>query len=274
VPSPTQADASPQASTSATHADVLRGAYGPFRTNNDLLYYHLGRPRRPGQEIHQRKKHHPLPHAAGRHPHPTRPRRPPQRRQNPLWLHSVEIRAGFRRRLRGFSRILSNPAISIPSISITPARRCTTGRFGAFTFAQDPSGHPWIYTACEETGASEWWPNKDQWRDEVENMEISVSIPNGLVDASNGKFMGKTDLGDGYTRWNWQVHYPINNYDVSLNIGNYVHFSDQLGDLPMDFYVLPEDLDKAKKQFVQAKGMLEAYQHYFGEYPFIKTATS
>ena len=82
--------------------------------------------------------------------------------------------------------------------------------------------------------------------------------------------MGKTDLGDGYTRWDWLVHYPINNYDVSLNIGNYVHFSDRLGDLPLDFYVLPEDLDKAKAQFVQAKGMLEAYQHYFGEYPFKK----
>jgi aminopeptidase N len=66
------------------------------------------------------------------------------------------------------------------------------------------------------------------------------------------------------------VQYPINNYDVSLNIGDYVHFSDQLGDLPLDFYVLPEDLDKAKKQFVQAKGMIEAYQHYFGEYPFQK----
>ncbi len=75
-----------------------------------------------------------------------------------------------------------------------------------------------------------WWPNKDQWRDEVESMEISVAIPNGLVDVSNGKFVGKTDLGDGYTRWDWLVHYPINNYDVSLNIGNYVHFSDRLGD--------------------------------------------
>ncbi len=40
--------------------------------------------------------------------------------------------------------------------------------------------------------------------------------------------------------------------------------------LPLDFYALPEDLDKAKKQFAQAKGMLEAYQHYFGEYPFKK----
>ena len=81
---------------------------------------------------------------------------------------------------------------------------------------------------------------------------------------------GKTDLGDGYTRWDWMVHYPINNYDVSLNIGNYQHFSDKLGDLTLDFYALPEDLDKAKSQFAQAKGMLEAYQHYFGAYPFTK----
>ena len=145
-----------------------------------------------------------------------------------------------------------------------------TARFGGFTFGKDPAGRPWIYTACEDIGASVWWPNKDQWRDEVENMQISVAIPNGLVDVSNGKFVGKTDLGDGYTRWDWLVQYPINNYDVSLNIGNYVHFSDQLGDLPLDFYVLPEDLDKAKKQFAQAKGMIEAYQHYFGEYPFQK----
>ena len=125
-------------------------------------------------------------------------------------------------------------------------------------------------TACEGIGASLWWPNKDQWRDEVENMQISVAIPNGLVDVSNGKFAGKTDLGDGYTRWDWRVHYPINNYDVSLNIGSYQHFAGRLGNLPLDFYALPEDLDKAKKQFAQAKGMLEAFQHYFGEYPFRK----
>src|ERR1700684_3701726 len=145
-----------------------------------------------------------------------------------------------------------------------------TGRFGAITFRKDPAGRDLINTACEETGASMWWPNKDQWRDEVEEMEISVAVPNGLVDVSNGRFVGKTDLGDGYTRWDWQVHYPINNYDVSLNIGNYEHFADKLGDLTLDFYALPEDLDKAKRQFSQAKGMLEAYQHYFGEYPFVK----
>jgi len=117
-------------------------------------------------------------------------------------------------------------------------------------------------------------PNKDQWRDEVESMQISVAIPNDLVDVSNGKFLGKTDLGDGYTRWDWLVQYPINNYCVSLNIGHYVHFGERMGDLAMDYYVLPEDLEKAKKQFAQAKGMIEAFEHYFGEYPFKRTATS
>ena len=144
------------------------------------------------------------------------------------------------------------------------------GRFGGMAFRKDPSGQDWINTACEGEGASIWWPNKDQWRDEVERMEISVAIPNDLVDVSNGKFVGKTDLGDGYTRWDWVVQYPINNYSVSLNIGGYVHFADRLGDLPLDFFVMPGNLDAAKRQFAQARPMLEAYEHFFGEYPFKK----
>jgi aminopeptidase N len=90
------------------------------------------------------------------------------------------------------------------------------------------------------------------------------------VDVSNGRFVGKTDLGDGYTRWDWRIHYPINSYNVSLNIGAYEHFGESKGDLTLDFYVLPEDMAKAKVQFAQAKPMIEAYEHYFGEYPFIK----
>jgi len=269
VPSPTQADASPQASTSATHADVLRGAYGPFRTNNDLLYYHLDVRVDPDKKF-----------IGGKNTIRFRMLQDGTRIQLDLDDHLNIDKILYGYTPLKYERDSGAVFVDFPDplksgniysidfyYSGTPVH---TGRFGTFTFAQDPSGHPWIYTACEETGASEWWPNKDQWRDEVDSMEISVAIPNGLVDASNGKFMGKTDLGDGYTRWDWLVQYPINNYDVALNIGNYVTFSDHLGDLPMDFYVLPEDLDKAKKQFVQARGMLEAYQHYFGEYPFIK----
>jgi aminopeptidase N len=104
-------------------------------------------------------------------------------------------------------------------------------------------------------------------------MEISVAVPNDLVDVSNGKFAGKTALGDGYTRWDWQVHYPINNYDVSLNIGNYQHFS-SYKNLPLDFYALPEDLGKAKKQFAQAKECWQRSNTTLGNIRSRKTATS
>jgi aminopeptidase N len=252
-----------------TRADMLRGAYGPYRANNDLLYYHLD------IRVDPEKKF-----ISGKNTIRFRMLKDGTRIQ-------LDLRETFAidKILMGatplkFKRDSGAVFVDFPEMlragqvySIDfyySGHPEEIGRFGGMTFKTDPAGRVWINTACEGDGASVWWPNKDQWRDEAESIEISVAIPNGLVDVSNGKFMGKTDLGDGYTRWDWMVHYPINNYDVALNIGDYVEFSDKLGNLPMDFYVLPEDLEKAKSQFSQAKGMLEAYQHYFGEYPFAK----
>ena len=252
-----------------TRAEMLRGAYGPYRANNKLIYYHLDIRVDPEKQT-----------ISGKNTIRFRMLKDGTRIQLDLFealkvekilygTTSLKYERDSGAVFVNFPHTLS--AGKVYSIDFYYSGHPEeTGRFGGMTFKKDPAGRVWINTACEGTGASMWWPNKDQWRDEVESMEISVAIPNGLVDVSNGKFVAKTDLGDGYTRWDWKVHYPINNYDVSLNIGSYVHFADKLGDLALDFYVLPEDLEKAKVQFAQAKGMLEAYQHYFGEYPFAK----
>ena len=251
-------------------AAMLRGAYGPFRANNDLLYYHLTVRVNPDDKS-----------LKGKNTIRFRMLKDGTRiqldLQEPLDIDKILYGSNELKYQRdtGGAVFIDFPqtlrAGQVYSIDFYySGHPRTTGRFGAITFKTDPAGHTWINTACEGIGASIWWPNKDQWRDEVENMDLSVEIPNNLTDVSNGKFVGKTDLGDGYTRWDWHVSYPINNYDVSLNIGDYVHFGDRLGDVPLDFYALPADLDKAKTQFAQAKGMLEAYQHYFGEYPFVK----
>src|ERR1700761_4411931 len=122
------------------------------------------------------------------------------------------------------------------------------GRFGGMSFEKDGNGKPWVFTACEGNGARVWWPNKDQWKDEPQQgVDLRVSAPDGLMDVSNGRLLGHRDLHDGYTQWNWRVTYPINNYDVTLNIGTYVHWNDKpLGKLTIDFYAKPEDLEKAK----------------------------
>ena len=228
------------------------------------------RPRRSGQEVPQRQEHDPLQDAAGRHAHSARSLRQPQGRQDRARRAGAEVRTRAERGVRRLSRDAQARPRVLDRLPLLRHRRARPGGSAASRSARIPPAGHWINTACEGEGSSIWWPSKDQWRDEVENMRLSVSIPNGLVDASNGRFLGKTDLGDGYTRWDWQINYPINSYNVSLNIGNYVQFSDRLGDLTLDFYVLPESLEKAKVQFAQAKPMIEAYQKYFGEYPFKK----
>lgn len=269
APAQTAAPRTPPDPHVPTEADILRGAYGPYRANNDLLYYHLDVRVDPEKKFISGK-------VTTRFKMLQDGTRIQLDLQQPMQVDKILFGATELKYERKFGAVFvdfpealhSGKTYSIDFYySGYPVQ---TGRFGGLAFRTDPAGRPWINTACEGIGASIWWPDKDQWRDEVENMEISVAIPNDLVDVSNGKFLGKTDLGDGYTRWDWMVHYPINNYDVSLNIGKYEHFSDKLGDLPLDFYALPEDLDKAKKQFAQAKGMLEAFQHYFGAYPFKK----
>lgn len=252
-----------------TPAELLRGGYGPYRANNHLIFYHLD------VRVDPQKKE-----ISGKNTIRFKMLNDGNRIQldlNPqLNIEKILLGATPLKYERQYGAVFIDFPETLRAgrtYSIDfyySGRPITAGRFGGFTFGTDPKGNPWIYTACEGIGAYIWWPNKEQWRDRVQSMEISVEIPNDLVDVSNGKFMGKTDLGNGYTRWNWFVHYPINNYDVSLNVGKYVHFADRLGSLPLDFYVLPQDLDKAKAQFSQAKGMLEAFQHYFGEYPFKK----
>lgn len=146
---------------------------------------------------------------------------------------------------------------------------------GGFVFSKDSNGKPWVATANQGIGASIWWPNKDHQADEVDSMLISVQVPKGLVDVSNGRLRKKTEQKDGYTRFDWFVGSPINNYNVSLNIGDYVHFTDTFqgenGVLDLGFWALRENLSKAKEYFPKnTKLMLTAFEHWFGPYPFYK----
>ena len=245
------------------------GANGPYRANNDLLFYHLDVRVDPDKKF-----------ISGTNTIRFKMLQDGTRIQLELYptlqIDKVVMGSTTLKYERDggtfyvdFPKTLQ-PAVPIRSTFTT--REILRRRGGsAASPSKGHAGHPWINTACEGDGAYIWWPNKEQWRDEPqEGMLITVAVPNGLMDVSNGKFMGKKDLGDGYTRWDWQVHYPINNYDVALNIGNYVHFGDKFEGLSLDYYVLPEDMEGAKRQFAQVPGMMKAYYHYLGEYPFKK----
>jgi aminopeptidase N len=143
---------------------------------------------------------------------------------------------------------------------------------GGITWKKDANGNPFIASSCQGLGASVWWPNKDHMYDEVENMLISVNVPGNLTDVSNGRLQSVKKLKDGTKTYNWYVANPINNYGVNINIGDYVSFSEKYkgekGDLDCSYYVLRDNLAKAKTQFKEVPRMLKALEHWFGPYPF------
>jgi aminopeptidase N len=143
---------------------------------------------------------------------------------------------------------------------------------GGISWDKDENGNHFIASSCQGLGASVWWPNKDHMYDEVDSMDMSVRVPSNLVNVSNGRLVNTVKHEDNTVTYKWTVKNPINNYGVNINIGDYVHFGEKYkgekGILDMDYYVLSYNLDKAKKQFKDAARTIEAFEYWFGPYPF------
>lgn len=143
---------------------------------------------------------------------------------------------------------------------------------GGLSWHTDSNGKTFAATSCQGLGASVWWPCKDHMYDEPDSMRIAVTVPDSLWDISNGRLEKMCLTHDGKRTTEWVVRNPINNYGVNLNIGDYVHFNEifkgEKGDLTCDYFVLKENLEKAKNQFKDVSRMLQAFEYWFGPYPF------
>ncbi|MEX2601888.1 MAG: M1 family metallopeptidase [Balneolaceae bacterium] len=143
---------------------------------------------------------------------------------------------------------------------------------GGFIWAEDGLGNPWIATANQGLGASVWWPNKDHQTEEPDSMTVHVTVPDPLINVSNGRLTDQKSNEDGTTTWSWHVTNPINNYNIAVNTGSYAHFGEtfngEQGPLDLDYWVLEQNLEKAQEQFKQVKPMLQCFEEWFGPYPF------
>lgn len=145
---------------------------------------------------------------------------------------------------------------------------------GGFIWRKDKSGNQFISTANEGIGASLWWPLKDLSADEVDSQRVAISVPDPMVNVSNGRLRSTKKEADGYTTYEYFAAEPINAYGISVNAGTYAHFTETYkgegGNLTMDFWPLAENLEAAKVQFAQAKPMMACFEKWFGPYPWYK----
>lgn len=263
-----------QEQTVFTHADTLRGSVTPERVWWDLTYYHLKvRPNAQDSTI------------TGSTVINYKVLQPYQTLQvdlqEPLKIEKVTQDGQtltFRRDGNAFFIDLSKKQEKgkLESIEVFYSGRPRLARRppwdGGVQWVPDGNGNTIISTSCQGLGSSVWWPCKDHMYDEPDSMMVSVTVPKKMTDVSNGKLRSVVENSDDTHTFNWAVVNPINNYGVNMNVANYVSWKEiykgEKGDLPVSFYVYPENLEKAKVQFQQANKMLKAFEHWFGPYPF------
>lgn len=257
-----------------THQDTLRGSITPEREWWDLTYYHLNIDVNPDKKF-----------ISGMNTIQYKVLQPNTIMQidlqSPLKLTKA-IQDGEELEIEHegnahFIRLMKDQIVgTINTVDVfyegNPKEAVRPPWDGGITWEKDKNGKPFIASSCQGLGASVWWPCKDHMYDEVDSMLIYVNVSRDLVNVSNGRLRGVEDHKNGTKTYKWFVNNPINNYGVNINIGDYVNFSEvykgEKGNLDMDYYVLSYNLEKAKEQFKQAPKMMEAFEYWFGPYPF------
>ena len=259
-----------------TRADTLRGSIGPARAWWDVTFYDLRLRVQPADST-----------IRGSNAITYRVLRPATEMQidlmAPLEVDSMVQdgrRLAFRRDGDAFFVTLAAP-------QRTGARKTVTVHYGGrprvarnapwdggFVWARDSAGVPWVATAVQGLGASAWWPNKDTQADEPDSQRVALRVPREMTGVSNGRLRRTTPHADGTTTYEWFVSSPINNYAVAISAGPYAHFSDTYqgegGRLTMDFWPLARNLEAARRQFAQAKPMLQCFERWFGPFPWYR----
>jgi aminopeptidase N len=258
-----------------SRADTLRGTLTPLRTSYDINYYHLS----VKVDIDQR-------FISGSNEFAFTAVQDFKKLQFDLFENLKVEKVVYNGESLPFTREFNAVFVTFPQTIKKGAKDKFTVHYsgnpivakkapwdGGFVFAKDSAGKPWVTVACQGLGASSWWPNKDHQSDEVDSVLVSISVPKGLKEVSNGRLRSVVEQADGYTQFNWFVGNPINNYNITFYIGDYAHWTDEYngenGKLDLDFWALKADSAKAKPHWdADVKPMLKSFEHWFGPYAF------
>lgn len=144
---------------------------------------------------------------------------------------------------------------------------------GGFTWASTADGQPWIATSVQNDGADLWWPCKDHPSDEPDSMALAFTVPAPLLAVSSGRQGRIVENADNTRTFHWFVSTPINNYGMAVNIAPFrtiesTYKSVTGEEIPITFWILPEDYQKGLKLMPQIKEHLAFFENMLGPYPF------
>ncbi len=145
---------------------------------------------------------------------------------------------------------------------------------GGFTWAQTPSGKPWIATSFQGEGCDIWWPCKDHPSDEASGVDLFITVPGDLFVASNGVLLDVKDEPGGKKTFHWQSNVSINLYGIALNIAPYVAIEGEYESvngslIPVVFYAIEDHQEQARVLFEnEMYPTIEFFERMVGPYPW------
>lgn len=259
-----------------TRADTLRGKLTPLRSNYDVLFYDLA----VNVDIDNKA-------ISGSNKMRFRVLVPLDKMQVDLYANMQIHQILYNGKPLSYSREYNAVVVQFPEtlklgseheLDMVYAGKPQVPDFslpmvGGFLWDKDRDGNPWVQVVCQGSGASLWWPNKDHLSDEPDSMRIRVTVPDGLMNISNGRLRRKTPMPGNQTQYEWYVSYPINNYNVTMNIGKYAHQRElyiTTDTLTLDYYMMPYHQKPFRWVFDGVKPMLATLEKHYGKYPFLR----
>jgi hypothetical protein len=258
-----------------TRADTLRGKLTSLRSCYDVTFYHLD------VEINMEERS-----VKGNNLIRFNVIKPFQEMQVDLYANMKIEKIVFKNKQLSYTREANAVFIKFPEVirdrvgevkiyygGVPQSPDWKVPMSGGVLWDKDNNGNAWAQVVCQGSGASLWWPNKDHLSDEPDSVKIWITIPDQYTEISNGRLKKKTPLPQNRMRYEWAVSYPINNYNVTFNIGKYTHFRDLYvtdDTLTLDYYVMPYNRTKADTIFAPVKSMLSVYEKNFGKYAFAR----
>ena len=105
---------------------------------------------------------------------------------------------------------------------------------GGYESGRRSGGDVFMWTLSEPYGSMAWWPTEDHPADKADSVQVTLTVPTGIVAVSNGRLASEVAHGNGTTTFDWVHRYPISTYLVSIAAGEF--------DRTVQTYSRPPDL--------------------------------
>jgi aminopeptidase N len=120
--------------------------------------------------------------------------------------------------------------------------------------------------------AHHWFPAIDHPSDKAQ-VNFTITAPERYEVVANGRLTKKSSLLDGRKITQWSESKAIPTYCMVIGAAEFtVKRQEEVGKIPVFWYVYPQDFETASRKFQHSASALRYFTHLFGPYPYEKLA--